>query len=110
MRTEEDIRSHGVRTPGNVPAPWPHVHLLRLAKGRRLKWYAGAGVVTLLVLCGVGLMLALMFGPGDSTPNSVTRPAPVPLRAVLGTTIRIPSGAVDVAVGRGAIWVSGFGR
>ena len=109
MRTEGDIRSHRVRTPGNVPAPWPHVHLLRLAKGRCLKWYAGAGVVALLVLCGVGLTLALMFGPGDSTPNSVTRPGPVPLRAVRGTAIPIPSGAVDVAVGKRAIWVSGFG-
>ena len=110
MRTEEDIQSQGVRTPGDAPALWPLDHLLRLAKGRRLRWYAGAGVVTLLVLCGVGLPLALMFGPGDSTPHSVTRPAPVSRRAVLGATIRIPSGAVDVAVGRDAIWVSGFGR
>ena len=110
MRTEEDIRSHGVRTPGDVPALSPHVHLFRFAKGRRLRWYAGAGAVTLLVLCGVGLLLALMFGPGGSTPDSVTRPAPVPRRAVLEATIRVPSGAVDVAVRRGAIWVSGFGR
>jgi streptogramin lyase len=50
-----------------------------------------------------------MLGPGDSTPHSVTTPAPPPLRAVLGTTIHIPSGAVDVAVGKGATWVSGFG-
>ena len=64
----------------------------------------------LLVLCGVGLLLALMLGPGDATPSSVTQPAPTPRRAVLGATIRIPAGAVDVAVGRGAIWVSGFGR
>jgi hypothetical protein len=110
MRTEEDIRLHGVRTPGDVPARWRHVHLFRFAKGRRLRWYAGAGAVTLLVLCGVGLLLALMFGPGDATPNSVTRPAPLPRRAVLGATIRIPAGAVDVAVGTDAIWVSGFGR
>jgi sugar lactone lactonase YvrE len=110
MRTEEDIRSHGVRTPGGVPALWPHVHLLRLAKGRRRRWYVGASVVTLLVLSGVGLLLALMLGPDDATPNSVTHPGPVPRRAVLGATIRIPSGAVDVAVGKHAIWVSGFGR
>jgi DNA-binding beta-propeller fold protein YncE len=67
-------------------------------------------VVTLLFLSGVGLPLALMLGRGDSTPHSVTRPSPLPLRAVLGETIRIPSGAVDVAVGEGAVWVSGFGR
>ena len=110
MRTEEDIRSHGVvRTPGDAPALWPHVHLFRFAKGRRLRWYAGAGAVTLLVLCGVGLLLALMLGPGDATPNSVPQPAPAPRRAVLAAAIRIPAGAVDVAVGRDAIWVSGFG-
>jgi streptogramin lyase len=109
MRTEGDIRSHGVGTPGDVPALWPHVHLFGFAKGRRLRWYAGAGGVTLLALCGVGLLLALMFGPGGATPNSVTQPAPRPQRAVLGATIRIPSGAVDVAFGRDAIWVSGFG-
>jgi streptogramin lyase len=108
--TEEEIRSHSVRTPADVPAFRPLDHLLRLAKGRRLRWYAGAGVVTLLVLSGVGLPLALMLGLGDSTPHSVTRPAPLPLRAVLGTTIHIPSGAVDVAVGEGAVWVSGFRR
>ena len=110
MPTEEEIRLHSVRTPADVRAFRPLDHLLRRAKGRRLRWYAGAGAVTLLVLCGVGLPLALMFGSGDSTPHSATRPAPVPRRAVLGTTIHIPSGAVDVAVGRGAIWVSGFGR
>lgn len=110
MRTEEDIRSRGVQTPRHVPALWPHVHLFSFAKGRRPRWYAGAGAVTLLVLCGVGLLLALMLGPGDATPSSVTQPAPTPRRAVLGATIRIPAGAVDVAVGRGAIWVSGFGR
>jgi hypothetical protein len=107
--TEEEIRSHSVRTPADVPAFRPLDHLLRLAEGRRLRWYAGAGVVTLLVLSGVGLPLALMLALGDSTPHSVTRPAPLPLPAVLGTTIHIPSGAVDVAVGKGAIWVSGFG-
>jgi streptogramin lyase len=109
MRTEEDIRSHGVRKPGDLPALLPHVHLFRLTKGRRPRWYAGAGAVTLLVLCGVGLLLALMLGPGDATPDSVTQPAPAPRRAVLGATIRIPAGAVDVAVGSDAIWVSGFG-
>jgi streptogramin lyase len=108
--TEEEIRLHSVRTRADVTAFRPLDYLLRLAKGRPLRWYAGAGAVTLLVLCGVGLPLALMFGPGDATPNSVTQPAPVTRRAVLGATIRIPSGAVDVAVGRGAIWVSGFGR
>ena len=76
MRTEEDIRSHGVRTPGDVPALSPHVHLFRFAKGRRLRWYAGAGAVTLLVLCGVGLLLALMFGPGDSSFNRFAALAP----------------------------------
>jgi hypothetical protein len=35
MRTDEDIRSHGVRTPGDVPALLPHIHLFRLTKGRR---------------------------------------------------------------------------
>jgi DNA-binding beta-propeller fold protein YncE len=110
MQTEEEIHSHSVRTPAGVLTFRPLDHLLRRAKGRRLRWYAAAGAVTLLVLCGVGLLLALMFGPGDATPNSATQPASVPRRPVLGATIRIPSGAVDVAVGRGAIWVSGFGR
>jgi streptogramin lyase len=110
MQTEEEIHSHSVRTPADVRAFRPLDHLLRRAKGRRLGWYAGAGAVTLLVLSGVGLPLALMFGSGDSPPHSVTRPAPLPVRAVLGTTIHIPSGAVDVAVGKDAIWVSGFGR
>jgi streptogramin lyase len=50
-----------------------------------------------------------MLGLGGSTPHSVTRPVPLPLQAVLGRTIHIPSGAVDVAVGKDAIWVSGFG-
>jgi DNA-binding beta-propeller fold protein YncE len=108
--TKEEIRSHSVRTPADVPAFRPLDHLLRLAKGRRLRGYVGAGVVTLLVLSGVGLPLALLLGRGDSTPHSVSRPAPLPVRAVLGATIPIPSGAVDVAVGEGAVWVSGFGR
>lgn len=109
MPTEEEIRLHRVRTPADVRAFRPLDHLLRLAKGRRLRWYAGAGAVTLLLVLGVGLPLALMLGPGGLTPHSTSRPAPVPRRAVPGATIHIPSGAVDVAVGRGAIWVSGFG-
>ncbi len=109
MGTEEEIRSHSARTPGDVPAIRPLDHLFRLATGRRLRWYVGAGVVMLLVLFGAGLPLAILLGLGDSTPHSVSRPAPLSLRAVLGTTVPIPSGAVDVAVGKGAIWVSGFG-
>lgn len=97
-------------TSADVPAFRPFDYLLRLAKGRRLRWHMGAGVVMLLVLSGLGLALALRFGPGSSQPRSVTRPAPPPVRAVSGATIPIPSGAVDIAVGKGAIWVSGFGR
>jgi streptogramin lyase len=110
MQTEEEIHSHRLRTPAGFRAFRPLDHLLRGAKGRRLRWYAGAVAATLLVLSGVGPPFALMFGSGDSTPHSVTRPVPLPLRAVLGTTIHIPSGAVDVAVGKDEIWVSGFGR
>jgi streptogramin lyase len=68
----------------------------------------GAGTVALLVL-GVGLPLTVL-GLGGSTPHTVSRPGPPSLRAVPGATIPIPSGAVDVAVGEGAVWVSGFRR
>jgi streptogramin lyase len=108
--TEEEIRSHSVRTPADVPAFRPLDYLLRLAKGRCLRWYAGAGTVALLVLFGVGLALTRLPGLGGSTLHSVSRPAPPSLRAVPGATIPIPSGAVDVAVGEGAVWISGFRR
>jgi hypothetical protein len=38
--------------------------------GRRLRWYVGAGALTLLVLFGLGLALAILLGRGDSTPHS----------------------------------------
>jgi DNA-binding beta-propeller fold protein YncE len=108
--TEEEIRSHLVRTPADVPAFRRLARVLRPAKVRRLRWFVGAGAVALLVLVGVALSLGMPFELVGSTSQSVSRPAPPSLRAVPGASIRIPSGAVDVALGEGAVWVSGFGR
>jgi streptogramin lyase len=108
--TEEEIRSHLVRTPADVPAFRRLARVLKPVKGRRLRWYAGAGAVTLLVLLSAGLPLAMLLGPGGPTAHSVSRPGRLSLRAVPGASIPIASGAVDVAVGEGAVWVSGFGR
>jgi streptogramin lyase len=108
--TKEEIRSHPVRTPADVPSFRRLKHVLRFAKDRRLRWYVGAGAVALLVLFGVGLPLTMLLERGGSNPRSVSRPAPPSLRAVPGASIPIPSGAVDVAVGEGSVWVSGFGR
>jgi hypothetical protein len=105
---EEKIRLHLVRTPADVLASRRLARVLSLAKGQRLRWYVGAGAVTLLILLGVGL--PLLLERGGSSPHSVSRPAPPSLRAAPGAGIPIPSGAVDVAVGEGAVWVSGFGR
>jgi DNA-binding beta-propeller fold protein YncE len=75
------------------------------AGGRHLRWYIGAGAVALLALTGVALALALHFHVGQGSSNAARS-----LRAVPRATIHIRSGAVDVAVGAHAVWVSGFGR
>lgn len=92
MAIEHEARAGPLRTPLEIRFP-PFLQRLRHAWGRRLWRYAGAGI-TLLLLSGLGLGLAAVLGLlGSTAPR----------------TIRIPSGAVDVAVGRGAVWVSGFG-
>ncbi len=109
MGTEEEIRSRLGRTPEDVPAFEPHVdQVLRRARVRRLRRLAGAGAVAALLVAGVGVPLGVLLGlRGSSEPPPVTRPSLV--RPVPDVRIRVPSGAVDVAVGDGAVWISGFG-
>jgi len=90
LRTEEDIRPHLMRTPAGFPA-------------------FRAVVVALLIVVGVGAGVALVSRLGDSAPPTAASHAPPHVRAVHGHSIRLPSGAVDVAAGGRAVWVTGFG-
>jgi streptogramin lyase len=76
---------------------------------RSVRMPTGALGLVMLLALGVGLPLGLMLGLGKSTARSVASSAPLSQGTVLGAKIRIPSGAVDVAVEENAIWVSGFG-
>jgi streptogramin lyase len=110
METDEEIRSRLGRTPDDVPAFEPRVdQVLRRAKARRLRRLVGAGAVAVLLVAGIVVPLEVLSGlRGPSRPSpggtlSLVRP-------VLEIRIHIPAGAVDVEVGDGAVWVSGFGK
>jgi virginiamycin B lyase len=113
METDSEIRRRLGTTPHDVPAFRPNPgDVLRRASARRVRRYIGAAAAGVLVLGGVGLPLALLSGLGGSPPAPVVSPSPPSpdVRAVLGASIPIPSGAVDVAVADGTVWVSGFGK
>jgi Domain of unknown function (DUF5074) len=109
METDEEIRSRLRRTPEGVPAFEPRFdQVLRRARVRRLRWLVGAGAVAALLVAGVGVPLGVLLGlRGSSQPSPAGTPSLV--RPVFEVQIHVPSGAVDVAVGDGAVWISGFG-
>jgi streptogramin lyase len=109
METDEEIRSRLRRTPDDVPPFAPRIdQVLRRARVRRLRRLAAAGVVAAILVAGVGVPLGVLLGLGGSSrPSPAGEPSLV--HPVLEVQIHVPSGAVDVAVGNGAVWVSGFG-
>ncbi len=111
MEVDRVTRSLLGSTPPDVPSFTSSVDdILRRARGRRLRRYLGGSIAAVLVAGGVGVPLALLFGLGSSAQHAISSPSPS-VRAVPGATITpIPSGAVDVAIGAGAVWVSGFGH
>jgi streptogramin lyase len=110
METEDELRSRLGSTPPDIPAFQPQVgDVLKRARTRRLRRYTGAGTAALLVLVGVGLPLAMLSSLGRESHRPISSPSPS-VRAVFAATIPTPTGAVDVAVGDGAVWVAGFGR
>jgi streptogramin lyase len=110
METDEQIRSHLRRTPGDLPAFEPRVdQVLRRARARLLRRRVGSGAVAVVLIAGVGVPLGVLSGlRGPSRPSPAGTPQVV--RPVFEDRIRIPAGAVDVKVGDGAVWVSGFGK
>lgn len=107
MEIDEEIRARLARTSEDAPAFEPRVdQVLRRARKRRLRRLVGAGVVAALLVAGVGVPLGVLLGlRGSSQPS----PASSLVRPVLEARIHVPLGAVDVALGDGAVWVSGFG-
>jgi DNA-binding beta-propeller fold protein YncE len=110
MEADEEIRSRLRQTPDDVPAFEPHVgQVFRRTRARRMRRLAGVGAVSVLLVAGVGVPLGVLSGlRGPSEPSPAGTPPLV--RPVLEGRIHIPAGAVDVEVGDGAVWVSGFGR
>lgn len=109
METDEEIRSHLRRTPDDMPAFAPRIdQVLRRARVRRLRRLVGAGAAAAILVAGVGVPLGVLLGLGGSSQPSPAG-GPSLVRPVLEVRIHVPSGAVDIAVGDGAVWVSGFG-
>jgi streptogramin lyase len=109
MENDERIGARLCRTPEDVPAFEPRVdQVLRRAKARRRQRHVGAGAVALLLVAGVGVPLGMLSGLRGSKPSPAGTPSLV--RPIFEARIHIPAGAVDVEVGDGAVWVSGFGK
>src|SRR6266540_2557713 len=111
MRTDERIRVLLQRTPGDIPAFQGDldrvVARVRVRGGRKR---ATVIAVSIVVLAGVALPLGLLYGLGSSShPAASPSPPSPPVRPVLAAQTHVSSGAVDVAVSDGAVWVPGFG-
>src|SRR6266545_4411319 len=111
MRTDERIRVLLQRTPGDIPAFQGDldrvVARVRVRGGRKR---ATVIAVSIVVLAGVALPLGLLYGLGSSShPATSPSPPSPPVRPVLAAQTHVSSGAVDVAVSDGAVWVPGFG-
>src|SRR6266511_2182567 len=111
MRTDERIRVLLQRTPGDIPAFQGDldrvVARVRVRRGRKR---ATVIAVSIVVLAGVALPLGLLYGLGSSShPATSPSPPSPPVRPVLAAQTHVSSGAVDVAVSDGAVWVPGFG-
>ncbi len=110
MGTDQELRTRLAATPPGVPAFQTDMDdMLTRVRARRARRTLAAVAAVALALGGVGLPLALLSGLGGSRPPVVSSLSPR-LNAAVGAVIRVPEGAVDVAVGYGAVWVSGFGR
>src|SRR5436190_19194597 len=120
MEIDQEIRRRLGATPPDIPAFRPNAgDVTRRARARRVRRSLGALAAGVLVIGGIGLPLVLLSGLGGSLspvvspsppPSLVSPSPPAPaVHAVLGASIPIPSGAVDVAVEGGTVWVSGFG-
>ncbi|MDP9344024.1 MAG: hypothetical protein M3Q23_18415 [Actinomycetota bacterium] len=110
--TDHEIRRRLGTTRPDVPTfQVDAADVMRRARARRVRRSVGVAAAAVLILAGVGLPLALLSALGGSHRPIVSPSPPSPaVRAVLGPSIRIPSGAVDVAVEDGTVWVSGFGK
>ncbi len=104
---EPEIRSRLKSTP-SVPIIRSNLDaVLRRARAGRLRRSIGWVLAAALVLGGLGVPLALLFPLGGSAPERIAGPS-TGMKAVPADTVKL-QGAVDVAEGEDAIWVSGFG-
>ena len=104
MGTDDRIRSHLQRTPDGASFVPRIEGVLARARARRQRRRVLGGVLSVVVLSGVGLPLALLFGLRGNRGEVVA----TPLHPVFAAQIRL-HGAVDVAATEDAVWVSGFG-
>jgi hypothetical protein len=83
--------------------------VLQRARVRRWRRRAGGGALAAIVIVGVGVPLWMLVGLRGSTRTPSSSPPPLVRPAVLQTSIHVPAGAVDLALGAQGVWVSGFG-
>jgi YVTN family beta-propeller protein len=106
MQADESIRSILSPTPEDVPPFVPDLDRVgRRARSRRHRRTAAAGLVLAVLVAGVAVPLALLAGLRP--PQAPDRAGPG-ARPIIEEQIRVPAGAVGVAVGEGAVWVTGF--
>ena len=107
MWADEHIRSVLSQTPEDVPAFTPDPERVsRRARSRRIR--KGLMSALVLVVLGAGIALPLsLLGALRRSEDEGEGVAPAG-RPVILDRIPVPSGADDVAIGEGAVWVSGF--
>src|SRR5919109_349064 len=106
MQADEDIRSILSRTPEHIPAFTPDLgRVAERARSRRLRKGVGATLAIAALVAGIVLPLGLLGGlrPVDEGERAVPRGRPVIL-----DRIPVEAGAVDLTVGEGSVWVTGF--
>jgi DNA-binding beta-propeller fold protein YncE len=109
MGTDEVIRSILKQTPAHVPTFTPDLDRVERRAGfRRNQNRLALGVVLVLLGAGISIPLALLSRLGD--PAQRQRPAGSIGTPEILDRIRVPSGAVAVAVTENAVWVVGFDR
>jgi streptogramin lyase len=112
---ERDLRELYERL-GRTTIENPSPPARRMIRRVRTLWalYASAGAVGVVAIIFGGISgLSVVTSPDRTTPAA---PSPSPsvvtpslIHPVLEVRIHVPSGAVDLAVGDGTVWVSGFG-
>jgi YVTN family beta-propeller protein len=93
-------------TPPGLPEPRLDFEgVLRSARWRRIRRYGALSVAAAILVVGAVVPLVVLSGLRAGThPSSPRRVSPH-----VAARLHIPSGAVDVTVGEGSVWVSGFG-